>query len=345
MKKNEIAPALLVLAASLAQQAYAQSSVNLYGTADVYLGHSRQTGAVAASDPVLNSGALTPSFLGVQGSEDLGGGLRSVFSLEAWLRADTGAIGRTDADPFWSRHAVVGLESSSWGRVTLGRNVAPYSVPVFVHTPFVGSVAFGTAFTHVYRNNLLGDTRFNNSIRYTSPGGPGWGLDLAWTLGQEINAGANRHRERGWDGVVKYTGAAWSVSTGTRQINLNENNNGREQKAYLLAASYDLRVVQFHGQLHRVRETLTVSTANATRKTSELGLTVPIGAGKMLATVARSRMDDAIAATPARRQSWSLGYDHNLSKRTDVYLVAIGHKLRRPDATQRQLGVGIRHRF
>ena len=38
------------------------------------------------------------SFLGVRGSEDLGGGLRAVYRLESYLRVDTGAAGRDDGD-------------------------------------------------------------------------------------------------------------------------------------------------------------------------------------------------------------------------------------------------------
>jgi predicted porin len=64
--------------------ALAQSSVQLYGIADA--GVMWQHG----SSPKIISGGEEGSRLGVKGSEDLGGGLKAVFNLEARVELDTG---------------------------------------------------------------------------------------------------------------------------------------------------------------------------------------------------------------------------------------------------------------
>ena len=56
-----------------------------------------------------------------------------------------------------------------------------------------------------------------------------------------------------------------------------------------------------------------------------LGITVPIGVGLIRASYARVRYDQAFSSTPAslddpRASKIALGYVHNLSKRTAVYV-------------------------
>lgn len=93
MKKNLIA--LAVLAAS--GVASAQSSVTLYGLVDAYVGTSRvklSSPGVATSSTrqtVMDSGGFNTSRFGLKGSEDLGGGLKANFMLEAGFNVDTGA--------------------------------------------------------------------------------------------------------------------------------------------------------------------------------------------------------------------------------------------------------------
>ena len=85
MKKTLIALAVLAAAGA----AMAQSSVTLYGIADVWVG-SIKDGVGASSLTEVGSGGFNTSRLGVQGSEDLGGGLSAVFKLEGNLGIDTG---------------------------------------------------------------------------------------------------------------------------------------------------------------------------------------------------------------------------------------------------------------
>ena len=67
---------LAALCASAATQA--QSSVQLMGLTDVFVGSLRNAGDPGRAT-VLNSGGMTTSQWGFRGQEDLGGGLKAVF--------------------------------------------------------------------------------------------------------------------------------------------------------------------------------------------------------------------------------------------------------------------------
>ncbi len=113
MKKSLIA--LAVLAASGA--AMAQSSVTIYGLADVWVGSQKgdpKNSTVGdKSVTKMGSGGLNGSRIGFKGTEDLGGGLKAVFKLEQ-------GIDLTDGDAAgFDRQSYVGL-AGGFGEVTFG---------------------------------------------------------------------------------------------------------------------------------------------------------------------------------------------------------------------------------
>ncbi|WP_374607383.1 porin [Diaphorobacter nitroreducens] len=66
------------------------SSVMIYGLVDVGINHI--TGAPGGSMTRVTSGNMEGSRLGFKGSEDLGGGYKAIFTMEARLEADTGGL-------------------------------------------------------------------------------------------------------------------------------------------------------------------------------------------------------------------------------------------------------------
>ena len=345
MKFSQAIPAFCFAAS--AATAHAQSSVQIYGVMDVFTGQIQTTGPgpVKTDTAVLNSGGMTTSYIGFRGTEDLGGGLSAVFSLESFLRVDTGAYGRNDTDPFWGRLSVVGLESTTWGSITLGRQVTPYSLATTNYSPFTGSTTFSSAFANVFRGNLQGDTRFNNAVRYRSPSVYGFVADVVGSLGQEIDSGPNRHQGRAVDGTLRYNGKNWSVITGTRQINLNARDDGRDQKAYMVGGTYDFDLVQVYAQVHEINERASAPPQKVDRRTYEAGMSIPVGPGQILASYGTTRSTDINPVTPERRNTWAVGYDHYLSKRTDLYAAFYKDVLEKPDSGQRIIAVGMRHRY
>lgn len=77
--------------------------------------------------------------------------------------------------------------------------------------------------------------------------------------------------------------------------------------------------------------------------TLQLGMSVPVGSGQIMASAATTERDITATAI-TRRTSWAVGYNHAVSKRTDLYAVYLRDKLTGFGASG-SVGMGIRHRF
>ncbi len=80
-RSNQAITFALAFFAMGSQQAFAQSSVTLYGSLDAGLLYtSRTAGGGAHQFSMVDSGTSASEF-GIRGSEDLGGGLKAIFVL------------------------------------------------------------------------------------------------------------------------------------------------------------------------------------------------------------------------------------------------------------------------
>ena len=122
MKKQLLALATLC---PLAGVVHAQSSVTLYGLIDesrfeavsnVPVAGKTGGGTQYALDAI---NGLNGTRWGLRGTEDLGGGLAAIFTLENGFDLNTGKLGQGGAE--FGRQAFVGLSSSRFGTLTLGR--------------------------------------------------------------------------------------------------------------------------------------------------------------------------------------------------------------------------------
>src|ERR1700691_2693704 len=87
MKKTVM---LAALTGAFATAAHAQSSVTLYGLIDADITYtSNQAGHSTWQE---TDGAINTSRWGLRGSEDLGGGLKAIFTLENGFNVSTGAL-------------------------------------------------------------------------------------------------------------------------------------------------------------------------------------------------------------------------------------------------------------
>lgn len=95
----------------------AQSSITLYGSLDAGVGYvSNLHGARAY---IAEQGTLQADRWGLRGAEDLGGGRKAIFTLEAGFSTING----NSAGPglLFNRQSYVGLADDAWGTLTLGR--------------------------------------------------------------------------------------------------------------------------------------------------------------------------------------------------------------------------------
>ena len=113
------------------QTAFAQSSVTLYGVADVGIRYLTHSNASNDGRLFMTNGAITNSRFGIKGAEDLGNGLKAIFQLESGIDLQSGA--QSDSQRLFNRAAYVGL-SSQYGTVTLGRQKTPLMICSAIRT-------------------------------------------------------------------------------------------------------------------------------------------------------------------------------------------------------------------
>ncbi|MBB1634886.1 porin [Cupriavidus sp. UME77] len=115
MKKSALTLALGTL---LAGSAYAQTSVTLYGIADVSIRYTNNSNQANNSLYQMTDGAVTQSRWGLKGSEALGNNLKAIFQLESGYSLDNGSMNSSGV--LFNRQAYVGL-AGDFGTVKLGR--------------------------------------------------------------------------------------------------------------------------------------------------------------------------------------------------------------------------------
>src|ERR1700730_9646737 len=119
--KRRLRSAILcgAFASALPIAAYAQSRVTLYGILDEGVVYQNNTGGATGGKKVsLDSLAgINGSRWGLTGSEDLGGGLRAIFTLESGQNINNGTFGQGGTE--FGRQAFVGLGTDRFGSLTM----------------------------------------------------------------------------------------------------------------------------------------------------------------------------------------------------------------------------------
>jgi predicted porin len=336
MKKSLIA--LAVIAASGA--AMAQSSVTLYGIADVWVGQtSTTTAGVKVKQTKVDDGGFNASRWGLKGSEDLGGGLKAVFTLESGFDISTGKSELSNT--LFSRQAFVGVEGG-FGAVTLGRQYSAYDA-LRVATNQAYDSAFA-ATGKVWGNGLEYTDRVNNSIAYTSPSFGGVSGAVVYGLGENKNlASANNAGGKATDNLslhLKYANGPVLVGYAYQEEKQTQAIVGATQdknKYNLIAGSYDFGVAALTGGYNEAKNNTTKD------KEYQLGVSVPFGAASVAVGYAHSKSETAGVTTNA--EGYSLTGLYDLSKRTRLYAGLNNTKQKESSDKSSLFAVGVSHSF
>ncbi|WP_028205166.1 porin [Paraburkholderia nodosa] len=185
MKKTLMVAALTGV---FATAAHAQSSVTLYGLIDAGITYANNSGGHSLWK--ASSGTVNGSRWGLRGAEDLGGGLKAIFTLENGFNIMNGTLGQSSR--MFGRQAFVGLASDQYGAVTLGRqydSVVDYLAPL----SNTGTQYGGTIAAHPYDNdNLNNSVRFNNTVKYSSVNYAGFKFGGTYSFSNSTQFANNR---------------------------------------------------------------------------------------------------------------------------------------------------------
>lgn len=332
MSKHQLSRLSVALAFVLATPAtFAQSNVNVYGLFDLSIGSSKTAGASAVNS--LDSGKMTTSYVGFSAAEDLGSGLSAVFRLESFLRGDTGEAARFNGDAFWARTAVVGLSHKSLGTVTLGRNTTALFVQTLLFNAFGDSFGYSPSIRHYYTSGTVtGDSGWNQSIAYSSPalGSVRFGLASAMR-----SSGALRSNGGNWSANIGYSAGPLALSAVVQDVKKDGPAAVADTRTSQLNGAYDFGTLKAYLQVGEVKN----HTTGNKHDISGAGVRVPLGAS---AVILQHGILDSV--TGADRKTTSLGYLHNLSKRTELYAVYLNDKVDGV-GTNTAYSLGMRHRF
>lgn len=341
MKKTLVVAAV---SASFAVAAHAQSSVTLYGLIDAGLSYTSNVGG--KSNWQQTSGGINQSRFGLKGSEDLGNGLKAIFTLESGLNLNSGRFANSGSE--FNRQSFVGL-SSNYGTVTLGRQ---YDAAQDYLAPLSATGSWGgTSFAHVgnFDNlNTNGGFAVNNSIKFTSANYAGFTFGATYGFSNQAGGFAT-NREYSLGAAYELQGlrvaAAYSQlnnplsGTGASDgsylgqfgnavaaavaVNPNATIGNARQRTYGVGASYAFGAAQVGALWTQARldnaQNLPLSLRQDNYEVNaKYNLTPALGLG-VAYTFSNSRV--SLAGTQAKVRFHQIGAqaDYALSKRTDVY--------------------------
>ena len=302
MKKTLIALAVLGMSVGAAQ---AQSSVTIYGSADI--SYVKQRGI-----PVTMSGgaertnyyrgtASDNTYLGFMGSEDLGGGLKATFQLEKRFNLANG-VSSSSGD--FEGAANVGL-AGNFGQVRFGR-VNELSTETYRRIdPFDQNGVAGMLRSPIYGDD--GSGRLSYTARYDSPTISGFNFGASYSVKNNGDAPADQ-TNNGWAVSGTYTnGPLYLVANYNKAVNSNDAYNWNVGGAYAfgpakLSLGYEATNDKYYGDKY---------------KTWFVGAAYTIGNGVI--NVSYSDMDEDYGGYGWTDKKIALGYTHNLSKRTSTY--------------------------
>ncbi len=345
MKKTLIALATLAAATG----AMAQSSVTLFGVADLAYTQSKTGSATTSS---MSDSGIASSRIGFRGEEDLGGGMKAGFWLEAGTNPDNGTGDATNNNNqavaafnattganapvragtqglTFNRRSTLSL-MSGMGELRLGRDYTPHFWNHTVYDPFGTNGSGSSVANNVNADaaNLTG-VRASNSIGYLSPSFSGFAVQLQTYLGENVSTGTKAGsgtslRATYTQGPVSLAVANGSTTTGA----------GTSWKATNFGGSYDLGVAKV----------MALASTDKISNTTDMkgflvGATAPLGAG-----VAKIAFSNLKQATATDTDKIAVGYVYNLSKRSSVYGTFANTKPKTGDKTN-AFDLGVSHSF
>ena len=290
----------------------ANAQVSVYGTVDAGIARTKDAGAGSVTE--VTSGIKSDSVLGFRGAEDLGGGLKATFNLEAGFDVDSGDINSGGA---FFRESSIGLQAKT-GYAKFGK---------------VKSIAANHAETfNAFDSSLLGAARdiFDDAGRYvgnTAIVGGAVGpvaLTASYTFGEQEGS-----LSKGSTGAFGATYAAGPLKVGVAHTVYDD-----AGESVQFGASYDLKVVALYGNYETTND-------RAVDNAYALGFKAPLV--RNVTAMAEIGKRDFVAGVGGEK-TFAAGLDYSLSKRTTIYS---GFKQIETDGAgkSRTVAVGVNHKF
>ena len=353
MKKSLITLAVL----SFAGAASAQSSVTLYGVADLFFGQTNK-GAPGKQlkQTVVDTDGLSSSRWGFKGSEDLGGGLKANFVLEGGMKVDSGE--QKTAGSIFDRAATVGL-SGAFGAVTLGRQATPYdALRASTNNTYDSKALTATDIVwgkdRSYSEVTAYESRLSNSIAFNSAHYSGFSGAAKVKLGENkglrrtnvsVVAGQAVSRNGQYAADPRLEGLAYQAQK-TQNAATTAASTGTVSTQYtLIAGSYDFGLAKLTAGYNTAKADAT----NAKDKQYQVGVTVPFSKAASVAFGYAKGKGEIAGKDGKNGTGYSLVGVYDLSKRTTLYAGWMDTQAKSAAGAETYknsaVAIGVRHKF
>ncbi len=331
--------ALAVLGACVAPAAMAQTAnpVTLYGRVYVTF---ESVEAKGGSSPVARRNRVQDqaSFLGVRGTEDLGGGLKAFFQLETAFPPDA------NATSFANRNSAIGLQGN-FGSILMGRWDTPMKVTQTAVDPW-GDLTMGDI-TAAGLDQGNFSRREQNSVQYWSPNWSGLQFRAQYTANEGKSSTSN---PQVYGGSLAYSAGNLYVAFAYEEhkdVAVVAGANVSEE-GWGIAASYKFGGAKLSGQYGKFER------GSIEDESYMVGIDWAFGKHVLLASIQHAEVD----GTSQECDVGAIGYRYDFSRRT--FFIAMYAKVENEGGMNcnfgtgsigaagqnpQGLGLGIRHLF
>ena len=312
MKKTQFALAALALVASTAAMA---NGATIYGTLDAGIANTTSSDNTTSGTSFSGSGGwVAGNNIGFKGSEDIDGGIKANYLLQAGINLGNGLTdngGNNNA--LFTQIAQVGV-SSDMGTLTLGQQLSPYIGAQAAGTAgnghfFVNRIILGGGFGNAAAGATVDATSgffISNAVSYTTPSIGG--------ISATVLKGFRNSTQGGGATVGgpenAYTAASATGSFGDVNVAVGMQDRANTIKGYTASASYGMGPVTLAGNYTSSNtEGAATAAVNSYSGSVSYKLTDPL---TLSVQYARNNLASAQSLS-------NLGAQYALSKRTSVY--------------------------
>ena len=323
MQKKTLA---LALGALFALPVVAHADVVIYG----FMAGSVESAKASGGDkPVASTTRVNAdnSRLGFKGNEDLGNGLKAVWQVENSLdRYDLGGTDGTRTNTWAQRNSFVGLSDATFGTVLLGLYDSAYKrLTDTGQDLMVNTTAGNQGASQIFSR---GETRYKNSISYTTPSWAGL------VLGASVQADEAQGSSDRWSLAAQYTLEGLKVGLGYDQQKNSFVAGINKLNTFQTATSLEKSEFTKLSATYKIADTLLIGGYEWTRGDTVIGddlkqnawtvgVQQNIGKGSVrLSYGALDKLKGVVDSDAYKASQWILGGTYNLSKMTQAYAYA-----------------------
>jgi len=352
-----------ILAASLlaALSAQAQTSVTVYGNADIAVNNSvaNTSAGVKTEESNIVTGGMSTSNIGFRGDRELAKGLKATFQFEFEVDQST------DSGIAKTRAGVIGL-AGQYGAVTFGRRTTLLKVAIDALDAGDGLNTAG------FLGDNARDSRRNDMITYTSPNFSGFTADVQLGLGN--TSAANRitsaagvvtqdgKAEDSESAGVTYANGPFSVRLATETIkNYSKTVKVGGDFGYTVAnptaiasrkndafgATYDFGMAKVF--FVDTKMTQGTEASQVTFDTQNVGVLAPIGDYRVLVSAGKGKAKLTTSTIKANVEAMQIALMYPIVKDTTAYIIygteSIAHPSFVKTVEQTNTQIGLRYRF